>query len=245
MSALSLRTAGESGTPGVFDRSSRSTSCSRRSSPPDSRPKTCPYSAAKSAKRKRVRVEDRDRAGGLVGDVHLVALVDEAKERAAHRDDVVVGMRAEDEDPLGEDPVAGAIDVAGPLAIARLAAGPAGDRRLQAAEDLEVDLVRAAAARKEVLQAVLVVVLFDELEDRPLALAREPDHRLADEGRVPGARSDAPRSLDALEFGRRGLVEQDGRVGVLLQEARRDRLGDGAFDGLRDDRRPCLRRRRA
>ena len=45
------------------------------------------------------------------------------------------------------------------LACGRLAAGPAGDRRLQVPEDLDVDVVRRPAIGQQILQAVLVVVL--------------------------------------------------------------------------------------
>ena len=60
-------------------------------------------SATKSHEANRVVVEHGDVAGGLVGDVHLVPLVDQPDERAAHRDHVVVRVRREDEHALGED----------------------------------------------------------------------------------------------------------------------------------------------
>ena len=41
-------------------------------------------------------VRDRVGTGDLVGDVHLVAVLDKPAKRAAHADDVVVGMRRED-----------------------------------------------------------------------------------------------------------------------------------------------------
>ena len=44
-----------------------------------------------------VVIEDGDVAAGHVGDVDLVPLLDQADDRAAHADDVVVRMRAEDE----------------------------------------------------------------------------------------------------------------------------------------------------
>ena len=53
----------------------------------------------------RIVVEHRDVAGRLVGDVHFVALIDQADQRAAHRDHVVVRMRREDEHALGKDVV--------------------------------------------------------------------------------------------------------------------------------------------
>ena len=66
------------------------------------------------------------------------------------------------------------------LGVCRLAARPAGDRRLQMPEDLDVDVVRRAALGEQILQAFFVVVLVGELEDRLLELAGEPDDGLAD-----------------------------------------------------------------
>ena len=61
----------------------------------------------------RIVVEDGDVAGGLVGDVDLVSLSTRRIERAAHGDDVVVGVGGEDEDALGEELVAWRSRVAG------------------------------------------------------------------------------------------------------------------------------------
>ena len=49
-------------------------------------------------------IPDGDIARGLVGDVNIVALIAQADESAAHRDDIVVRVGREDEDPLGEGP---------------------------------------------------------------------------------------------------------------------------------------------
>src|SRR5262249_1383530 len=133
----------------------------------------------------RVVVEHGDVAGGLVGDVHLVALIDQADQRAAHRDDVVVRVRREDQHAFGEEFLALAGDVAGPAGVGRLAAGPAGDRALELPEHVEIDAVRRAATGEQLLQALLVVVLFSELEDRLLHLLGEPDDRFANKLFVP------------------------------------------------------------
>ena len=50
----------------------------------------------------RVVVEHGDVARRLIGDVHLVPLVDQPNERAAHRDHVVVRVGREDEHALGK-----------------------------------------------------------------------------------------------------------------------------------------------
>ena len=59
--------------------------------------------ATKSAWRRAVSSKTAMLPLSLVGDVHLVALLAQADERAAHADHVVVGVRAEDDDALGED----------------------------------------------------------------------------------------------------------------------------------------------
>ena len=182
-----------------------------------------------------VGVEDRDVARDLVGDVDLVALLGEADERAAHGDHVVVGVGGEDDDALGEDLVAGSGDVAGAAFGFGLAAGPAGDGVLKLAEDGEVDVVGGSVLGDELLQAVFVVVLVGELEDGRVDGAGEPEDGLPDHGRGPADRADEPGQVDAGEVGGGGLVEVDPGVVVILKEARGDRGGDGAFDGLGDD----------
>ena len=51
----------------------------------------------------RIVVEHRDVAGRLIGDVHLVALIDQPDQRAAHRDHVIIRVRREHHHTLGED----------------------------------------------------------------------------------------------------------------------------------------------
>jgi hypothetical protein len=58
-------------------------------------------------------------------------------------------------------------------AAPRLAPRPSGDRALHRLEDLDVGVVGPAAAGEQVLEAVLVVVLVGELEDRLAKLQRE------------------------------------------------------------------------
>src|SRR5437588_683991 len=82
-------------------------------------------------------------------------LIDQANERAAHADDVVIGVRREDDDALGKGAIGGAADVAGALEALGLAAGPAGDRLGQLAEDVDVDVIRRAVRRDQILEAVL------------------------------------------------------------------------------------------
>ena len=185
-----------------------------------------------------------DVAAGLVGHVDFVPLVAEADEGAAHADDVVVGVGAEDDDALGERALAGQAAGGAQFGLGRaggLAAGPAGDGVLEGAEDLDVEVVGLAAGGEEVLQAVLVVVLGGELEDGLAEFAGEPDDGPFGELDVPREAllldaADEPRGLDAGEFRARGGVEDEGRAGVLLEERCGDGVGDLPLDGpLHDD----------
>ena len=128
----------------------------------------------------RIVVEHGDVARRLIGDVHFVPLIGQPDQRAAHRDHVVIRMRREHEHALGKDVVVRTRPVARLLGVRRLAARPAGDRRLQVAEHLDVDVVRRAAIGQQILQAFFVVVVVGELQDRLVELAGEPDHGLAD-----------------------------------------------------------------
>ena len=115
-------------------------------------------------------VGDGARARNAVGNMDLVALIDEAAERAAHGDDVVVGVRREDEDAFGENGGTGAAQradggVAGFRFFGITTAGPTGDGVLEFVEADEVGLVGGAVEVDEILEAGFVVVVVGELED--------------------------------------------------------------------------------
>ena len=74
----------------------------------------------------------------LVGDVHVVVLLNESADGATHRDHVVVGVRREDDDTLlcGQR----TLRTVGVVGV-RLAARPSGDGMLQVVEDLDIAVV--------------------------------------------------------------------------------------------------------
>ena len=110
-------------------------------------------------------------ARGFVSHVHVVTLLHEADERAAHRDHVVVGMRREDDHPFGEGRRRhGTRRVVG----VGLAARPARDGVLEVVEDVDVDLVVGAALFEQFAQRVFDVILIGEFQDGVLNHAAEP-----------------------------------------------------------------------
>ena len=163
-------------------------------------------------KANRVIIEHGDVARRLIRDVHFVPLIDQPNERAAHRDHVVVRMGRENEHPLRENVVARPRAVARLLGMRRLAARPAGDRRLQMAKHLDVDVVRRPAIGQQILQRLFVVVLVGELQDRLFELAGQPDHGLAHQCFVPFDGPQQPRRFAPRQLVGGRLVEHDVRI---------------------------------
>ena len=118
-------------------------------------------------------VADSNVARCLVGDVHVVVLLNESTDCAAHRDYVVVGVRREYYHALLCWQCAlRAVGVVG----VRFAARPAGDGVLQVVEYLYVAVVSRAKEGEQVRESVLVIVLVGELEDWLLHELAEPNH---------------------------------------------------------------------
>lgn len=111
-------------------------------------------------------------ARGLISHMYLVTLLGQTTDGAAHRDDVIVGMRREDEAALGEGQ--GSFGALGVVGIG-LAARPAGDGMLQEVEDIEIGHVGCAMNLEHVGQTVVLIVLGGNLEDRLAQLVAEPD----------------------------------------------------------------------
>ena len=100
-------------------------------------------------------------------------------------------------------------------------------------EDAPAQRAGRAVLAQQFVQLVLAEVVVGELEQRLADLQAQPDDGPADQRRRPVDRADHPRPANRRQLAGRRLVEQEGRVGVLLQEAGGDGVGD------RPPRRPC------
>ena len=175
-----------------------------------------------------VVVEDGDVAAGHVGDVDVVPLLDQADERAAHADDVVVGMRAEDEDAC--------------FGRSRRRAGLRADRCAIISSNTRRPSRSAGPCSRSSSYSSCSRKSSSESFSSPLLhLQAQPDDGPADQLRRPVDRPELPRPLDGGQLGRRRPASRrNGRVGVLLQEAGGDRVGRRPLDGLVHDRRLVL-----
>jgi hypothetical protein len=120
-------------------------------------------------------VEDCDVAVGHVGDGHGVVLIDQPDECPAHADDVIVGVRAEDEDGLG------------------LGAGRVGANSFHhVIEDQPAEALGWAVLAEQLVQLMLTEVVVGKFQEGLADLLRQPDHRPANESRRPLHRADPP-----------------------------------------------------
>ena len=118
--------------------------------------------------------------------------------------------------------------------------GPAGgvraDRGHHLVEDAPAQLVGRAVLAQQFVQLVLAEVVVGQLQQALADLQAQPDDRPADQVRRPVDRADDPRHADRRQLAGGRLIEDERRVGVLLQEAGGDRLGHVLLDGLAHDR---------
>ena len=166
-------------------------------------------------------------AADLVRDVHLMAVISQAAERATHRDDVVIGMRREHQHALGMDIIVRARNVPRTAQMRRLAAGPTGDHRLQMAEYIPIDAFDPALVGfrpprcYQVGQPVFFVMALSERQHRHLHDQGQVSDRLHRQRRRPIDRSDQPRMTLYRQLASRGWIEHQQDLRMILQEARR------------------------
>ncbi len=165
-------------------------------------------------------------AGSLIGYVYVVPLGGQTDERTAHRNHIVIRVRGEDENRLGEG--FGRYGARGIIGIG-LTAGPSGDGVLEVVENVYVDLVKLAHLFQQFAEAVVQIVLFRQLEDGLAGYLAKPDHGLADELGRPVAGAHQPGSYAAGELLGGGLIYVEGDVVVILEQGSRAVGGAGAF----------------
>ena len=133
-------------------------------------------------------------ARSLVCHMHVVTLLHQTADGAAHGYHIVIGMRRKDDHTLGER-----LGTLRTIRIIRigLAAGPAGDGMLQVVEYLDVHIIGRAVKHQQLAQAVLVIILVGQLQNRFSGQKAKPHDGTPDQLVRPFAAGHKPRALDA------------------------------------------------
>ena len=121
--------------------------------------------------------------------MHIMLLINKTLECAAHRDHIIIRMRAKNDNALRI--WVGTLRAVCVIGI-RLTSGPASDSVLEIVEYLYVHIVCRAKKRKQFTETPIVVILVGKLKDRLAGHLTEPHDGAADELVVPLARCDLP-----------------------------------------------------
>ena len=103
--------------------------------------------------------------------MHIMSLLNESAQCSAHRDYIIVGMWREDDHALRE--WVSTLRTIGIIGF-WLTAWPACDGMLQVVEDPDIDLISRTIESEQFAEAVLIVVLVGELQDRLVELLAKP-----------------------------------------------------------------------
>src|SRR5699024_4727156 len=172
-------------------------------------------------------------SGCLIGYMYFMSVINQPDERAAHRDDIIIGMRTKDQRPFREG--VGALRSVAVVSI-RLAAGPARDGVLQLVKYPDANIVSRSALGEQVAHAVLIIIFISELKNRFFYFLAQPDHGAANKLIVPVDRGKQPGHLSAGKLFGCGLIQDGSDVVMVLQVGCRYLLVNFAFYGALDDR---------
>ena len=145
-------------------------------------------------------------------------LVGKANKCAAHRNNVIVGMRTENDDFFRKS---AALLRTILVFVVRFATGPTRNGVSELTKNFNIDVVSGIVFSHQIAHAVFSVVVVGEFEDGFFLFLTEPNHGSFDEFLViPIAITDEPRGLYSSQMSRRGIVQNDECVGVFLDVSR-------------------------
>ena len=177
-------------------------------------------------------VADSDVTTGLISHVNLVFLLHQTLEGTTHGDDIIVGVRREDNHTL-----LGGFRTLRTVAVVSIgfSTGPSGDGVLQVVEDLDIHVVSRTINSQELAKTILVVILVGEFEDGFACVLAEPYDSGTDEFVVPVAGSHQPRATDAGEVSSSAEIQNHLHIVMHLQEGSALCISHLAFDSALDD----------
>jgi len=164
-------------------------------------------------------IEDGDISAGHVGDVDILVVLDQADQRAAHADHIVIRMGAKAEHRLD-----------------RIAAGRVVlDRFHHPAENPLGDLVGTALVAQQGVEIVFAEILVIQLQQRLAGFVAQPQHRPLDQRIVPDDRPEEPWSGGPGKFRRRGAIDQHLGIAMVLERRGRHPLTGRLFQRIAND----------
>ena len=168
----------------------------------------------------------------LVGHMNLMSLRHQALNGAAHRNNVIIGMRREHHNTLRIGlRTLWAIGVVG----IRFSTRPARDGVLQVVEYLDIGIISRPIKRQEFRKAVLVVVFVRQFQNGFASLLTQPNQSRPHQLVCPRERSNQPRVHNAGQTCSCCEVYNHMCIVVSLQERGRNGVGYSSFDGFAND----------
>ena len=169
----------------------------------------------------------------LVGDMHIMSVLDKTNKRTTHRDHIVIGVGREDQHTLREG---GRGDRTRRVIGVGLATRPTRNRVLQVVEDPDIDLVERTCCLEQFAQRIFDIIVVGQLQNRLIHLTTQPHHRLTHKARCPFARTYQPGSHLARQKARGILVHYDLHIAMALQERGRHVARNLPLDDIADHR---------
>ncbi len=158
--------------------------------------------------------------------MHFVTLIYEPLKSSAHRYDIVIGMRAENDYLFGIR--LGSLGTIGVVGIG-LPTRPTGNGVLKIVEDFNVDIICRTINGKQFAQTIIAVIFIGQFEYGFANFIAQPYDSPANELIVPIATGYQPRIADAGEIGSRRKIDNDFGIGVRLQKRSRHRFAHPSF----------------
>ena len=154
----------------------------------------------------------------LVSHVNVMPLVGKANKRAAHRNNVIVGVRTENDNFFRKSRTLLRTVL---VFVVRFATRPTRNGVSELAKNFNIDVVSGIVFSHQIAHAVFSVVVVGEFKDGFFLFLTEPNDGTFDEFLVvPIAIAHEPRGLYSGQMSRRSIVQNDECVRVFLDVSR-------------------------
>ena len=163
--------------------------------------------------------------------MHLMTLVYQTLKRASHRDNIIIGMRAENDDSfrIGFCPL-------GTISIIRigLSSRPSGNCVLQVIKYLDIHIIGRSVKSDQLTQSVVIIILICQLENRFIHHSTKPNYGPTDEFAGPFTVCNQPGATNTCKLRCCRQVHIHFCFGMCLQDRARNQVGYRSLDNIGD-----------